>query len=464
MSFSASSTLFLELSSEVIFPGVDFYSKTHTRRRNNRLYPPIENVNAARRFGLVTDSCQLNSSQLNSYRRQQRARAGCQTLAMTIRRALLSVLLCLVSPTAQNRPAPAKTELAPGIFLFTTPSHGDVGLDMADGYRRWSTIRHLPSAISHDADSGQPSGPSRRAMRSYLPEEKIVLIGDLIVNPLTFALSGYPRNGCGRRSASTPRRRNDRHRPRRAAARQGLLLATMDVCRVLLREGKAAKARGLDPDQAKAEILPGVRDLMVVDCRRRSGEEQRVPHAARRLVSASCLRRAERPAQRYDCGDPANVVVVFGFSPDPTRFERSRCASFVSGAESERPRRRMRIRSFAPGSDRRAHPRARGGVSARGAFVRRRELSLPVGGSRRCSVTASAVLRFLRLGLTRMILLHERLCFGQSAVSSRSHSRTAWRACGGSCAYRLDGCEPLQRPRSSGPARGVEALHRVDRG
>jgi hypothetical protein len=37
----------------------------------------------------------------------------------------------------------------------------------------------------------------------------------------------------------------------------------MEVFRVLLREGKAAKARGLDPDQAKAEILPGLRGLMV---------------------------------------------------------------------------------------------------------------------------------------------------------------------------------------------------------
>jgi hypothetical protein len=29
-----------------------------------------------------------------------------------------------------------------------------------------------------------------------------------------------------------------------------------------LKEGRGAKARGLDPDQARAEILPGLRDLM----------------------------------------------------------------------------------------------------------------------------------------------------------------------------------------------------------
>jgi hypothetical protein len=32
---------------------------------------------------------------------------------------------------------------------------------------------------------------------------------------------------------------------------------------VLLREGQAAKERGLDPDQAKAAISPGLHDLMV---------------------------------------------------------------------------------------------------------------------------------------------------------------------------------------------------------
>jgi hypothetical protein len=35
------------------------------------------------------------------------------------------------------------------------------------------------------------------------------------------------------------------------------------VFRVLLGEGKAAKAKGLDPDQAKDAISPGLHDLMV---------------------------------------------------------------------------------------------------------------------------------------------------------------------------------------------------------
>ena len=48
---------------------------------------------------------------------------------MTIRRVCLCALLVSIPATAQNRPAPSRTELAPGIFLFTTPSYGDVGLD-----------------------------------------------------------------------------------------------------------------------------------------------------------------------------------------------------------------------------------------------------------------------------------------------------------------------------------------------
>jgi hypothetical protein len=37
----------------------------------------------------------------------------------------------------------------------------------------------------------------------------------------------------------------------------------MDVFRVLLREGKAAKERGLTPDQAKDAIFPGLHDVMI---------------------------------------------------------------------------------------------------------------------------------------------------------------------------------------------------------
>jgi glyoxylase-like metal-dependent hydrolase (beta-lactamase superfamily II) len=41
-----------------------------------------------------------------------------------------------------------------------------------------------------------------------------------------------------------------------------LLRATMAVMRELLKAGKDAKARGLDPDQAREEVLPRLGDLM----------------------------------------------------------------------------------------------------------------------------------------------------------------------------------------------------------
>src|SRR5213078_3987617 len=44
---------------------------------------------------------------------------------------------------------------------------------------------------------------------------------------------------------------------------KALLHATRDVLRALLKEGPAARARGLDADQAKEEILPRLHDLMV---------------------------------------------------------------------------------------------------------------------------------------------------------------------------------------------------------
>jgi hypothetical protein len=44
---------------------------------------------------------------------------------------------------------------------------------------------------------------------------------------------------------------------------KALLHSTMKVFRVLLREGAAAKRKGLTPDQAKEEIFPTLHDLMV---------------------------------------------------------------------------------------------------------------------------------------------------------------------------------------------------------
>jgi glyoxylase-like metal-dependent hydrolase (beta-lactamase superfamily II) len=98
----------------------------------------------------------------------------------------------------------------------------------------------------------------------YLPKEKVLLLGDLIVNPVTFALSCYPTEWL------TALERVDALDATTIVTGHGaplrdktLLHATMDVMRVLLREGKAARDKGLTVDQARDAIFPRLRELMV---------------------------------------------------------------------------------------------------------------------------------------------------------------------------------------------------------
>jgi glyoxylase-like metal-dependent hydrolase (beta-lactamase superfamily II) len=98
----------------------------------------------------------------------------------------------------------------------------------------------------------------------YLPAEKIVITGDLLVNPVSFALSCYPagwlrtleRIDALDATVIVPGHGEPLHD-------KVLLRATMDVMRELRKAGKDAKARGLDPDQAREEVFPRLRDLMV---------------------------------------------------------------------------------------------------------------------------------------------------------------------------------------------------------
>jgi cyclase len=97
----------------------------------------------------------------------------------------------------------------------------------------------------------------------YLPKENIVVTGDLLVNPISFALSCYPAGWL------RTLERIDRLDASILVPGHGeplrdkrLLRATMDVFRELLLRGKESKARGLDPDQARAAIMPGLKDLM----------------------------------------------------------------------------------------------------------------------------------------------------------------------------------------------------------
>src|SRR5262249_387298 len=42
---------------------------------------------------------------------------------------VLLLIACSIAVSAQNRPGPTATDLAPGIILLRTPPYGDVGLD-----------------------------------------------------------------------------------------------------------------------------------------------------------------------------------------------------------------------------------------------------------------------------------------------------------------------------------------------
>ena len=98
----------------------------------------------------------------------------------------------------------------------------------------------------------------------YLPAEKIVITGDLLVNPISFALSSYPTGWLRtleRIDALDFAVLIPGHgEPLRDRT---LLRAHMTVMRELLKAGKDAKARGLDPDQAREEVLPRLKEAMV---------------------------------------------------------------------------------------------------------------------------------------------------------------------------------------------------------
>jgi cyclase len=97
----------------------------------------------------------------------------------------------------------------------------------------------------------------------YLPADKVVITGDLLVNPVSFALSCYPTGWLRtleKIDALDPTVIVPGHgEPLRDKL---LLRAHMSVMRELLKAGKDAKARGLDPDQAREEVLPRLHDLM----------------------------------------------------------------------------------------------------------------------------------------------------------------------------------------------------------
>jgi glyoxylase-like metal-dependent hydrolase (beta-lactamase superfamily II) len=98
----------------------------------------------------------------------------------------------------------------------------------------------------------------------YLPAERVLVTGDLLVNPITFALSCYPTEWLRvleRLDALDAAVTIPGHgEPLRDRA---LLHATRDVFVELLKRGKDLKSKGLDADRARDAILPEIADLMV---------------------------------------------------------------------------------------------------------------------------------------------------------------------------------------------------------
>jgi glyoxylase-like metal-dependent hydrolase (beta-lactamase superfamily II) len=309
-----------------------------------------------------------------------------------MRRALFVVLACSIAVSAQDRPAPARTEISPGIFVFSTPRYGDVGLDgnsiavtSRDGVLVFDTngtpaaasavlaqirtltdrpVRYVVNShwhwdhwygtevyrdafpdlqiVAHENTRALMTGPAIEFNRSglerdlpryvesvekraqtdasmkplaaedrffleqkqharlalpnatftdrlaielgerhievlnygrgvtpgdafvYLPNEKVLLLGDLIVNPVTFALACYPSEWVH------VLERIDRLDARVIVTGHGaplrdktLLHGTLDVFNTLLRDGRVANTRGLTADQAKDEIFPKLHDAMV---------------------------------------------------------------------------------------------------------------------------------------------------------------------------------------------------------
>jgi cyclase len=98
----------------------------------------------------------------------------------------------------------------------------------------------------------------------YLPQEKIVIAGDLLINPVTYALSSYPTGWINTleyidsldASIIVPGHGEP-------LGDERLLQATIAVLKDLQKRGADAKSHGLDPDAARAEIMPQIKDLMI---------------------------------------------------------------------------------------------------------------------------------------------------------------------------------------------------------
>jgi len=109
----------------------------------------------------------------------------------------------------------------------------------------------------------------------YLPDEKVLITGDLLINPITFALDCYPSGWI-----------NTLERLDRLDARviipghgeplhdKALLEAHLNLLRELSRLGKSAKERGMTVAQARTFVKDSVRDLQQQITRGNAGADE----------------------------------------------------------------------------------------------------------------------------------------------------------------------------------------------
>jgi len=96
----------------------------------------------------------------------------------------------------------------------------------------------------------------------YLPAERVLVTGDLLVNPISFALSCYPTEWLDTLNTL------DAIDAALIVPGHGLVLrdksllhATRDLFKELLRRGKEARTKGLDVDAARDAMLPELQEL-----------------------------------------------------------------------------------------------------------------------------------------------------------------------------------------------------------
>jgi len=109
----------------------------------------------------------------------------------------------------------------------------------------------------------------------FLPDERVLITGDLLVNPIPFALSSYPRGWLATLEALDALDAAIIVPGHGAPLRdEALLHATTAVFRELLARGADAKARGLDVHQARDAIAPALQEAASAMTKGDKGLEQ----------------------------------------------------------------------------------------------------------------------------------------------------------------------------------------------